>query len=77
LQDLRDGDAKARLPTERTGLPGKVADAFHDIASKNEQMARELARLRQVAGMEGRLARRAKSGAPLSKAVAHHQTRSV
>src|SRR5262249_9780560 len=53
LTSLRDGDSSVRLPVEWTGVPGKVADAFNDIAELNQRMALELARLSQAVGKEG------------------------
>jgi HAMP domain-containing protein/signal transduction histidine kinase/CheY-like chemotaxis protein len=58
LIGLRDGDASVRLPVEWTGLAGKVADTFNEIADRNERMTRELARLSQVVGKQGRLNQR-------------------
>ncbi len=54
LRTMRDGDFSVRLPGYWTGLPGKIADAFNDIASANEHMAQDLKRLGQVVGKEGR-----------------------
>ncbi|MGA7554048.1 MAG: HAMP domain-containing protein [Candidatus Acidiferrales bacterium] len=54
LRAMRDGDFSARLPGHWTGLAGKVADTFNDIAATNQQMARELKRVGQVVGKEGR-----------------------
>ncbi len=54
LRAMRDGDFSARLPGHWTGLAGKVADTFNDIAAANQQMARELKRVGQVVGKEGR-----------------------
>src|SRR6201998_3599300 len=54
LQTLRDGDFSVRLPGNWTGLPGKIADTFNDIVAANQQMARELKRVGQVVGKEGR-----------------------
>src|ERR1700758_4448180 len=54
LQTMRDGDFSVRLPGYWTGLHGKIADTFNDIASANQQMARELARVGQAVGKEGR-----------------------
>src|SRR4051812_37268790 len=62
LLALRDGNASARLPVEWIGLPGKVADVFNEIAERNERMTRELARLKQVVGKEGRLSERGSFG---------------
>jgi hypothetical protein len=58
LSALRDGDSSVRLPVEWTGIPGKVADAFNEIAELNERMTGELSRLRQSVGKEGRLSQR-------------------
>src|ERR1700740_2147001 len=54
LQTMRDGDFSVRLPGAWTGLAGKVADTFNEIASANEQMSCELKRVGEVVGKEGR-----------------------
>ncbi len=54
LQTMRDGDFSVRLPGSWTGLAGKVADTFNSIVAANQQMARELKRVGQVVGKEGR-----------------------
>jgi HAMP domain-containing protein/CheY-like chemotaxis protein/signal transduction histidine kinase len=54
LQTMRDGDFSVRLPGSWTGLPGKIADSFNDIAAANQHMAQDLKRLGQVVGKEGR-----------------------
>ncbi len=54
LQQMQQGDFSVRLPGSWTGLPGKIADTFNEIISANEQMARELKRVGQVVGKEGR-----------------------
>jgi len=54
LQTMSDGDFSVRLPGSWTGLAGKLADTFNDIASSNQQIARELKRVGQVVGKEGR-----------------------
>src|SRR5262252_7963778 len=64
LQIMRDGDFSVRLPGSWTGLAGKLADTFNDIASTNEQMARELRRVGQVVGKEGRTRERARFQQP-------------
>src|SRR5712691_597714 len=55
---LRDGDASVRLPVEWTGVPGKVADVFNEIADLNQRMTRELERVSTTVGKEGRLSQR-------------------
>src|SRR5580700_6022051 len=54
LQTMRDGDFSVRLPGSWTGLAGKIADTFNDIVAANQQMAKELKRVGQVVGKEGR-----------------------
>jgi len=54
LQIMRDGDFSVRLPGYWTGLHGKIADTFNDIVFANQQMARELTRVGQAVGKEGR-----------------------
>jgi len=60
LHAVRDGDFSVRLPGAWTGLPGKIADAFNDIVSANQQMANELKRIGQAVGKEGRTKERAR-----------------
>ena len=60
LHSLRDGDFSARLPSDWTGVLGKIADAFNDIASANDRMARELERVGRVVGKEGKIRQRAR-----------------
>src|ERR1700726_1796011 len=58
LQTMRDGDFSVRLPGNWTGLHGKIADTFNEIVSANQQMARELTRVGQAVGKEGRTSER-------------------
>ena len=60
LHAVRDGNFSVRLPGSWTGLPGKIADAFNEIVSANEQMAHELKRIGQAVGKEGRTRERAR-----------------
>jgi HAMP domain-containing protein/CheY-like chemotaxis protein/signal transduction histidine kinase len=60
LHAVRDGDFSVRLPGAWTGLPGKIADAFNEIVSANQQMASELKRIGQAVGKEGRTKERAR-----------------
>src|SRR5687767_10564436 len=54
LQALRDGDFSVRLPGHWTGVEGKIADTFNDIASANERMCDELQRLGETVGKKGK-----------------------
>ena len=58
LQTMRDGDFSVRLPGTWTGLAGKIADTFNEIVAANQQMAKELKRVGQVVGKEGRTRQR-------------------
>ncbi len=54
LQSVRDGDFSVRLPSDKTGLAGKLADAFNDIVAQNQRLANELERAGQNVGKDGR-----------------------
>ena len=62
LTALRQGRVGVRLPSDWTGLAGKVADAFNDVVEQNERIASELARLSRVVGKEGKLSQRLSLG---------------
>ena len=58
MLSLRDGDFSARMPSDFTGLHGKIADAFNDIVGVAERRARETTRVSRVVGREGKLRQR-------------------
>ena len=60
LQAVRGGDFSVRLPGDRTGLDGKIADTFNEIVAANQRMADELARVGHIVGKQGKTRRRAK-----------------
>lgn len=60
LQSMRDGEFSVRLPRSWTGITGKIADCFNDIAMANQKIATELKHVGQVVGKEGRTRQRAK-----------------
>src|SRR5579871_1119057 len=60
LQSMRNGNFSTRLPGTWTGLSGKVADTFNEIAAANQHMAAELKRLGKTVGKEGRTRERAR-----------------
>ncbi len=53
LQSMRNGEFSVRLPGHWTGLAGKIADAFNDLADANEQVASELTRVAETVGRHG------------------------
>jgi methyl-accepting chemotaxis protein len=54
METMKNGDFSVRLPVAWTGLPGKIADQFNEIAMANERMASELKRVGQAVGKEGK-----------------------
>src|SRR2546423_9438659 len=62
LTALKRGEFSVRLPVDWIGVAGKAADAFNEVVELNERMAKELARLRQAVGREGRIDQRARLG---------------
>jgi HAMP domain-containing protein/CheY-like chemotaxis protein len=63
LQSARDGDFSIRLPSDWTGLYGKVADAFNGIVSVNQRMSQQLHLVGQYVGREGKTRHRLRLGA--------------
>jgi hypothetical protein len=54
LQSVRDGDFSVRLPGDKAGLAGKVADTFNEIVGSSERLASELEHAGRIVGKEGR-----------------------
>ena len=59
---FKDGDFSARLPVDRTGIAGKIADTLNDIFKLNARMASEFARISGAVGKEGKINQRASLG---------------
>jgi HAMP domain-containing protein/CheY-like chemotaxis protein/signal transduction histidine kinase len=62
LQTMRVGDFSVRMAGDRVGILGKIADTFNEIAATNQRMARQLERVGQVVGREGRTRQRVRLG---------------
>jgi HAMP domain-containing protein/CheY-like chemotaxis protein/signal transduction histidine kinase len=60
LLALRDGDFSVRLPRDWTGVAGKIADTFNEIAAVNGKIASELNRVGTVVGKQGKTRQRVK-----------------
>jgi methyl-accepting chemotaxis protein len=56
---VRNGDFSVRLPGDLSGVDGKIADTFNEIVAANQTISRELERVGQVVGREGRTRERA------------------
>ncbi|MDB5762078.1 MAG: hybrid sensor histidine kinase/response regulator, partial [Herminiimonas sp.] len=59
LTALKKGDFSTRMPSDWTGLPGKIADTLNDIIEMNRHMADGITSVSRVVGREGRLTQRA------------------
>src|SRR5205807_2581333 len=60
LQAMRVGDFSVRMPGDHVGLMGKIADTFNEIVAANERMAKQLDRVGQVVGRDGKTRQRVK-----------------
>jgi HAMP domain-containing protein/CheY-like chemotaxis protein/signal transduction histidine kinase len=63
LVAIKKGDFSVRMPIDKTGIAGKVADTLNDIIELNEKMAKEFDRISTVVGKEGKISQRATIGA--------------
>src|SRR3974390_997319 len=59
---FKSGNFAVRMPVDRTGVEGKVADALNDVLELNQRMASELDRISRSVGKEGKIAQRASIG---------------
>ncbi|WP_244485450.1 HAMP domain-containing protein [Pseudolabrys sp. Root1462] len=57
---MRSGDFSVRMSLHHDGLAGKIASAFNDIVAANERMSRELERVGEMVGREGKTRHRVK-----------------
>jgi HAMP domain-containing protein/signal transduction histidine kinase/CheY-like chemotaxis protein len=59
---FKRGDFSVRMPVDRTGLEGKVADALNDILEINQKMVSEFGRISRAVGKDGKITQRASIG---------------
>jgi HAMP domain-containing protein/signal transduction histidine kinase/CheY-like chemotaxis protein len=59
LTALKKGDFSVRMPSDLTGLNGKIADTLNEIIDNSDRMANEIVNVSRVVGREGRLLQRA------------------
>ncbi len=62
LRAWREGDFDTRLPGDWTGVRGEVAETFNTIVAMQARFARDLARVANDAGKQGRLSSRMVAG---------------
>ncbi|HEY1718109.1 MAG TPA: HAMP domain-containing protein [Verrucomicrobiae bacterium] len=62
LTSLTEGDFSARLPSDLTGLDGKLADTFNQVAARMERFGENVSRLRNEVGRKGKIGERMPMG---------------
>jgi HAMP domain-containing protein/CheY-like chemotaxis protein/signal transduction histidine kinase len=62
LSSLIEGDFSARLPSDLTGLDGKLADTFNQVAARMERFGENVSRLRNEVGRKGKIGERMPMG---------------
>ena len=62
LLAMRSGDFTVRMPVDKTGVAGKIADVLNEVIELNQRMASEFERINNVVGKEGRITQRATLG---------------
>ena len=62
LTEVKKGNFSARMPTEQTGLIGKIASTLNDIIEMNERLTNELEHVGTIVGKEGKIDERASLG---------------
>ena len=55
LMALKKGDFTARMPSDWTGVAGKIADTLNEIIEIKEKMVKAVTEVSHVVGREGRL----------------------
>src|ERR1700683_1148173 len=58
IMAFRDGDFSVRLPADWEGTDGRIAEAFNQSLAHEGRISREVARLSETVGKEGRLKQR-------------------
>jgi CheY-like chemotaxis protein len=59
LMALKKGDFSVRMPSDWTGMSGKIADTLNEIIETKEKMVHVVTDVSRVVGREGRLTQRA------------------
>src|SRR5215831_1282814 len=59
LHSFDSGEFSVRLPSDKTGIAGKIYDRLNSIIDRSEALAKELHRISDVVGKEGKIRHRA------------------
>ena len=62
LMAVKKGDFSVRMPVDRSGVAGKIADTLNEVIDLIERMTREFERINTVVGKEGKISQRASIG---------------
>jgi HAMP domain-containing protein/signal transduction histidine kinase/DNA-binding response OmpR family regulator len=62
LHAMQAGDFSVRLPGSKTGVAGKVCDAFNTIVAANQRIAQQLEQVGEVVGRQGKTRTRVRFG---------------
>src|ERR1700733_10364299 len=62
LQAMRVGDFSVRMGGHRIGIMDKIADPFNATVAPNQRMAKQVERVGQVVGREGKTRQRVRLG---------------
>ncbi|PYM15780.1 MAG: hybrid sensor histidine kinase/response regulator, partial [Verrucomicrobia bacterium] len=62
LTSFRKGDFSVRMPSNLTGIPGKIADLLNEIIENEVRLTHEFTRVAQVVGKEGKMSQRINVG---------------
>src|SRR5438876_3769531 len=58
LRTFKKGDFSVRLPVDRIGVDGEIAQVFNEVVEVNEKVTDEFARIRDEVGREGQINQR-------------------
>jgi HAMP domain-containing protein/CheY-like chemotaxis protein len=64
LRAVARGDFSVKLPTNWNGIDGDIAEAFNEVVGWNGRVLKEMDRISNVIGIEGRLGQRSELQAP-------------
>src|SRR5689334_4670402 len=62
LNAFRKGDFTVRMPSNLTGIPGKIADLLNEVIENEARLTNEFVRVAQVVGKEGKMSQRVNVG---------------
>src|SRR5262245_31123569 len=59
LTALKKGDFSVRLPSDWSGVNGKIADTLNAVIETNDRLVKELERVSRLVGCDGKITQRA------------------